>query len=660
MTFGERRKRADIQLVLKDMDLVESAFLTDAQKLNKKRQAQLVKRVEKILGELFDAHQKGDKEEIEGILKSIKMPSSKEWYKLMDGLVVSAVKTGILRAHLEILRLRELYEFSELDIKSEYGYDVIIPEEAREWLKKYGYEIGVITEQTVKDKLIKELEDCLDEGVPPREVTARVKEVCGTWMSDFHAETIARTETAKMYNAGRIARYLDPETDGFVEALQYDAIVDPRTTDLCRGLNGKIIAITNSARIAEMSPPNHFRCRATWLPVTRYEDWKDDFPEDAKPEKGFTFTPPLPKLLQGKKKPLVKPVLEPNETPANITDPFKIRSLNDADFKLAIGNITDPTLKLAMILERASEMVVRETGLKEVVAGTAFMFHGFYDSSTAVFEMFGEDYEFHATPDMKADIEAFLALMVIAQKESNEKAFEEIENFAKKHGDDARFVDIIAKLRTAQKKTKSKATWNGLKPVSDRSSEAKKLLTIKRPAQTANYKTAKGLQLAIATGEEWMLKYVDNKLAPQKGIKVRFQNTLNRAYATGATGEIYFGRIETDPSVVVHESAHVMHWQTKEIIELVNEFFMKRTDHLTKPKSKRHGEPNIPDDFFNSYIGRLYGWEERIAERLGYEGFYGQEVFSMGLQYMMKDPMKFYKDDKEHFLFTYAIMRGLF
>ena len=91
---------------------------------------------------------------------------------------------------------------------------------------------------------------------------------------------------------------------------------------------------------------------------------------------------------------------------------------------------------------------------------------------------------------------------------------------------------------------------------------------------------------------------------------------------------------------------------------------MQRTKNLSIPWSKRHGEDVIPDDFFNSYIGRIYGWEKKNNEILKKQGsglrMYGQEVLSMGLQAMYENPMKFYKDDKEHFLLTYAILRGLF
>lgn len=643
------------------MDLVESAFLSDTQKLNKKRQAQMIKRANKAIEELYTAHEKGDETEKEGILRALKMPSSKEWYKLVDRLVTNAVEVGMIRAHIESLRLRELYEFKELDVKGEYGYEVVLPEEARDWLKKYGYEIGVITEETERERIRKAIEDALDKGMSPKEAQAHVKETIETWISDWHAETIARTETAKMYNAGRLARWIDPEENAFVEALQYDAIVDTRTTDLCRHLDGKIISVKNASAVAKYTPPNHFNCRATWLPVSKYEDWVDDFPMDLQPEKGFTHEPELPNLLKGKRtEPLVKKVEEKKKNPKNITDPFEIRELPDDEFKIAIGNILDVGMKYTLIKERAEKMLTIENGLRVIEDAMRFTWWGI-EGNYGVIEMFGKDIEFHMTPDMKPDVEALVALVVTAQKKSNEEAKEVINSFIEKHASDPNYVDMIAKLRDALKNSAGKVTWDGLKPVKDRSEEAKKAFTIKRPPLTKNFKNATGLRKALDDGEAWILKHVDDKLAPKKNpLKLRFQHDLRRAYATGATGEIFFGKYEDDAGVVVHESAHVMHWQHKEIMDLVNEFFMKRTDYLKLQKGTLHGESVIPDSFYSAYIGRLYGWEERIAKHYDVEGFYGQEVFSMGLQAMYTNPMKFYKDDKEHFLLTYAIMKGLF
>jgi SPP1 gp7 family putative phage head morphogenesis protein len=652
LTYGERRKRADSQLIQRDFDGLESAFLNHAQKLNKKRQAQIVKRVERVIDELQKAHQNGDTEEVEGILASLKMPSSKEWYKLIDKLVSSAVNAGILRAHFELLRLKELYEFDEWEVVNEgYDYDVVLPEEARDWLKKYAYEIGVITEETVLNRIRKTLENALDEGLPPKATMEAVKDSAGTWMSDHHAQTIARTETGKMYNAGRIARYLDPEQNGFVEALQYDAIVDTRTTELCEHLDGRIIAVTNGATIAKFTPPNHFQCRATWLPVTKYEEWEDDFDTSQEPEKGFTFEAPLPKLLKKKKEPLVQP--KKRVDPTKITDVDQIRSLDDDDFKVAIKNVKDQKVKLALITERAESMVVKDSGLKETKGD--FGFDGFYKGVKDGQSYFIANKQFYNFVDVGVDWEELNERL---SKAVTLEDFDEVLAwFRKTYGRNFRYADLIVKLNEAFQKTPVDMTWDGL-PAVVQTAVATKLLIIKTPPQTKNYKNATGLQQAIKDAQAWIKKYVISELAPQTGVKLKFKYDLMRAYAQGATGEIFFGSYERDAGVVVHETAHVIHWNNKEVADLINAFFEKRTEG--ESMSKYHGEDTKKDHFYNPYVGRVYGWEGRNMGRATDNKFYGQEVLSMGMQAMYSDPVKFYKDDKEHFLFTYAIMRGLF
>jgi SPP1 gp7 family putative phage head morphogenesis protein len=662
LTFGERRKRADVQLILKDFEELESAFVSNAQKLNKKRQAQVIKRVEKVLDELKSAFEKGDTDEVKGILASLEMPSRKEWRKLVRKLIYSATKAGILRAHFEMMRLKELYEFDEDTwevIPEGYDYDVVFPDEAKDFLDKYSLEISVITEETVLNRIRKELERGLKEGLSNRDLIANIKETAGTWMSEHHAQTIARTETGKMYNAGRLARWLDPETNGFVEALQYDAIVDSRTTELCEHLDGMIVSIQRSEVIAQFTPPNHFQCRATWLPVTKYEEWEDNFDTSMEPEKGFTFTAPLPKLLKGKKEPLVQP--KKKYDPREVTDPDVIRSMPDEDFKVAIGNITDQALKLAMVKERAEQILVRETGLKETVADALFTYWGYdSDAMKGTFEMFDTMYEFFMTPDMKEVVEQLIRDLYDAGDEKGNDALKEVvEKFAKKHGSDPQYSDLIAKLREALSRAKYKMTWNGLKPLKERSKESEKLLTIKLPPKTANFRNATGLQQAIKDAQAWLLKYLDEKLSPATGVKLRFKNDLYRAYATGATGEIYFGRYEKDAGVVVHETAHVIHWNNKAIADLVHEFYTQRTKD--EKMTKYHGEDTKKDNFYNPYVGRVYGWEGKYKDsKRATHGFMGQEVLSMGMQALYTNPEKFYQDDKEHFLLTYAILKGLF
>ena len=666
MTFKERRKRTNSQLIANDFEGIESSFLSFAQELNKKRQAQIIKRIDKVIPELIKAHNKGDSEEVEGILKSLQMPSSKEWRKGINKLVLTSAETGILRAHVEMLRLKELFEFDESwtpDIIAEgYDYDVVLPEDAREYIRKHSYEVGIITEDTVLNRLREELEQGLEEGLSPKEMASRVNKTAGTWMSPWHAETIARTETGKFYNAGRLARWLDPETNGFVEALQYDAILDGRTTEVCSHLDGKVISIEDQATISEYTPPNHFQCRSTWLPITKYEEWESNFDKKVAPEKGFSFKSPLPKLLQGKKEPLIQPKKKFN--PLTVTDPDVIRSLNDEDFKTAIGNITDNNLKLSMVTERAEAMVVRENGLKEVVSPIDMNYWGFFQGDeSGLFSINSnlDDYKFYMEPSMKEPVSALMKEL------TNEKDFHKanglVEAFAEEHGSLPQYADIITMLRIAYDNPAMELKWDGLKAVK-RTKEAEALFKIKEPPQTANYKNADSLQQALKDGQSWINKYIDNKLAPSTGVKMRFSMNNTRAYANGVKGTIHFGANERNAGVIVHEAGHVIHWNSPEVSHLVETFFMKRTNNLKLKWGKRHGEDTIPDDFYNYYVGRVYGWEKRKNENAEYFNtnmkYYGQEIFSMGIQAMYQDPMKFYKDDKEHFLFTYAIIRGLF
>lgn len=652
------------------MDKLEDAFLSKTQKLIEKRQAQLKERMAKMLPSLIKLYEQDKLEEVERLIETMKVPMSKEWSKNIVSLMSSSAKNGVLRAHLELLRLKELYEFDEDDWEIDLGdpvgeFEVNFPKEAEDWIRNRGYEIGVITDDTVRGKIRDEVRKSLVEGTPPRELTARINDVTDTWVSLTHAETIARTETAKMYNAGRLARWLDPEAGDMIQALQYDAIVDTRTTDLCKRLDGKIVSVTNTKAIADLTPPNHFKCRATWIAVTKYEEWQDDFPAGEQPQKGFNFQAPMP-LLKGKK---TKPLVTPKKVvdPKTITDPLIIRNLPDEDFRVAIGNITDTEMKFFLIKERAEQMLVSKKVMEGVTVQPHFLGNIYFVDDSFRFKMnaFDNDLKEYVIKTNGSNVEDLREFMEEMEKDKLNLAHLHgtIDKFIDKHSGNFNHTQAILVLQEAKKSGLNKAKFNKFQEVTDRTAEAKALLTVKRPPKSANYKSAKRLQQAVDEGEEFMLKYVSNRLAPASGIQMRFKNDLNRAYATGATGEIFFGSSEWRAGVIVHESAHVMHWNNKEVAELINTFFMRRTKNLTIDAGKRHGEKVLKDDFFNSYIGRIYGWEDGwSAHKHTKNGkqFYGQEVFSMGLQAMQENPTEFYNADREHFLFTYALMEGLF
>lgn len=98
-------------------------------------------------------------------------------------------------------------------------------------------------------------------------------------------ENIARTNIADAVNQARMALFQDPALKGFVEAFEYSAILDDRTTEICEKLHGKIERDWGS-----YEPPNHFQCRSILIPVTQVDDWdgkEDRIPAGLEPMKGF-------------------------------------------------------------------------------------------------------------------------------------------------------------------------------------------------------------------------------------------------------------------------------------------------------------------------------------------------------------------------------------
>ena len=268
------------------MVAIESAFLKDTQRLNDKRLPQLMKRVEKAISEGEDG------------VNALQMPSQKEYKKLIRNLIISSTTTGYQRASTEIdILLKRYNQFSELENLPAYNDD--LPPELQTFLESYAMQITVITQDTVINRIKDILIEGLLAGIEPAHLVETVQGAAESALGVAHATTIVRTEMSKMYNAGRLVRYTSPENKGFVVALQYDAIIDTRTTHICEHLDGRIVAIDRMDLIMEYSPPNHFQCRSVWLPVTKFETWEDDWSTSVEPQQGFANSTPDIEELRG-------------------------------------------------------------------------------------------------------------------------------------------------------------------------------------------------------------------------------------------------------------------------------------------------------------------------------------------------------------------------
>lgn len=86
------------------------------------------------------------------------------------------------------------------------------------------------------------------------------------------ADIIARTESSKAFNWGRRSRFdRSPALAGY----RYSAVMDERTTPICRGLHGSSWEI-GDPDLDNYTPPNHYRCRSVLVPISKYVDFTFD------------------------------------------------------------------------------------------------------------------------------------------------------------------------------------------------------------------------------------------------------------------------------------------------------------------------------------------------------------------------------------------------
>lgn len=81
---------------------------------------------------------------------------------------------------------------------------------------------------------------------------------------------IARTNVAEAYNSGRMNFFAHEEVRTFIQAYEYSAVLDERTTDFCQSWHGVVLR-ADDPMLRTITPPNHYGCRAILIPVVRGE-----------------------------------------------------------------------------------------------------------------------------------------------------------------------------------------------------------------------------------------------------------------------------------------------------------------------------------------------------------------------------------------------------
>jgi SPP1 gp7 family putative phage head morphogenesis protein len=207
--------------------------------------------------------------------------------------------------------LGEMYQYGQQEVNNELNkvkfIDIIAglpPTKAMSYLKNKAFFIAGV----VRDDILKEAKTILYNGLKNGASISQImfqldnffKEYVGTSgieiksgkeLTPYHLENIVRTNFNDSYNQGRQNMMDDPDVKDIMAGEMFSAIMDDRTTEICQSLDGQVFTY-GDPDIARFTPPLHFNCRSTLVPVTKYEQFESIKPElkaKALPMKGKNF-----------------------------------------------------------------------------------------------------------------------------------------------------------------------------------------------------------------------------------------------------------------------------------------------------------------------------------------------------------------------------------
>lgn len=164
--------------------------------------------------------------------------------------------------------LRDILEafmnFEEVD-----GWDAVIPQDAIDWLADYVPKLSGKWSSDLLERVNEVIRTSMLEGGTLQERMKALREVALQLeqMSADRLETIARTEITRADTLGRLVSMTAHDD---VVGVEFSAIMDDRTTEICSSRHGLIMRL-DDPRLAENTPPLHPRCRSVLLPCTVYE-----------------------------------------------------------------------------------------------------------------------------------------------------------------------------------------------------------------------------------------------------------------------------------------------------------------------------------------------------------------------------------------------------
>ena len=143
------------------------------------------------------------------------------------------------------------------------------PRAAASWLRAHAFWVAGI----LGDRVLADAKAAILSGLKTGKATTTIMDdvlaAFLPWLGDssvikdekqlepYRLETIVRTNNTTAYNHGRLTEFMAADVLPFLKGVKYSAILDTRTTEVCRFLDGKIFK-PGSPDLEALLPPNHY------------------------------------------------------------------------------------------------------------------------------------------------------------------------------------------------------------------------------------------------------------------------------------------------------------------------------------------------------------------------------------------------------------------
>lgn len=169
--------------------------------------------------------------------------------------------------------------------KERFAAGALTDEAAEAFLESRAFEFS----KTFTGNVLKNISAIMFNGIKFQwtldEIVNRIQQELETTLKPQIA-TAARTSIFEAINEARFSFFNSPDLESFVEAVEYSAILDGRTTPICRHLDDRVYP-KRSDVWKQYRPPNHFNCRSILVAVTVNDKWKESKQPTLDPLEGF-------------------------------------------------------------------------------------------------------------------------------------------------------------------------------------------------------------------------------------------------------------------------------------------------------------------------------------------------------------------------------------